>query len=98
MSYVDDEIPKHKKKAHTTVKKSGHKHMSKECLLSDSKSITRAEYCTICGKISNKFFFEMVPYKETSSRFATDQEIKEMYNHLEIFVVEDVCRTKKIQI
>ena len=52
-NYNENEIPKYKKKKNKTVKKSGHKHEYKECLVyvNDINSYFLCEYCIECNKV-----------------------------------------------
>lgn len=54
-NYNENEIPKYKKKKNKTVKKSGHKHEYKECLVyvSDINGYFLCKYCVECNKVGN---------------------------------------------
>lgn len=52
-NYNENEIPKYKKKKNKTVKKSGHKHEYKECLVyvDEVNGYFLCEYCVKCNKV-----------------------------------------------
>lgn len=52
-NYNENEIPKYKKKKNKTVKKSGHKHEYKECLVyvNEINGYCLCEYCVECNKV-----------------------------------------------
>lgn len=99
MINIPDDIPKYRKKSSRhPPKKSKHKHIYKNCLLSYKMSIgystgesivdcvCLSEYCTICGKIRRKRMLEITDeIKDLSA-----DEILEKYKHLETFEIDDV--------
>lgn len=99
MKCIDNEIPKHKKKSiKKSPQKCKHKHISKECLLTSGKNIVRAEYCTICGKILNKYYSESIPSENRCCRMMSDEEIKEKYKYLDTFIIDDAFRIKFLKV
>lgn len=52
-NYNENEVPKYKKKKNKTVKKSGHKHEYKECLVyvDEVNGYLLCEYCVKCNKV-----------------------------------------------
>ena len=59
----ENDVPKHKKKKKSSVSmaniKSNHKHEYVDCMLMDKKLYLKAQYCTLCGKISGRQFFSI---------------------------------------
>lgn len=99
MYYQDKEIPKHKKKAIKTIKKTNHKHDYKNCLLYDctSKQYMNGNYCTICNKIGSYNFFDTIPTSNGSSRLLTQEELLIKYTNYEIKEVGDIFKDKFIK-
>ena len=93
---MDEEVPKYRKKAHKTVKKSSHKHLYKECLLCDKDgNYSHATYCTECGKIGDIHFFEC----KREGRWGvmlSNEEVYEKYKHLITFEINNVCLDKYV--
>lgn len=103
----EQEIPKYKKKSKAKgLKRSKHKHEYKPCLVHLEEEIPSinepsgkrkvdsyfyAEYCTICGKLTNPKFIEGKPLEERPeySVMLTNEEIKEKYKDLEVKEVQD---------
>lgn len=103
----DQEIPKYKKKSKSKgLKRSKHKHTYKPCLLHLEEEIPNinepngrkktdnyyyAEYCTICGRLTNEKYIEGKPWEEHSgySVMLTNEEIKEKYKGLEVKEIQD---------
>ena len=91
---VDEEIPKYRKKKQSSVskseRKSYHKHKYADCLLIDNENRpTKAQYCTICGKISDVQFFETVRV-EQGYRMLNSDEVYQKYKDLPKFTVDSV--------
>lgn len=93
---INNEIPKYRKKKHSSISKSNakskHKHEYAECLLIHNNRPYRATYCKICGKINSIHFFET---KHTDSELLVimnDDEIFEEYRNLEKIEVEDISQ------
>jgi hypothetical protein len=94
----NEEIYKIKgKKQKKTSTKSKHKHTYEECLLLSEDKVCRATYCTLCGKIGDRFIFETVPYNDRFNRMLTDEEIIEKYKHLKSFEVDDTFLCKELK-
>ena len=121
MNKYESEIPKYLKQKESNVskskKKSKHKHQYEECLIQYNlmfagKSYIKTElysYCTICGKIGDRF-------KDTNSivkdytriidtsinkyySLITDEELYERYhNKLPVFFVEDILKEKYVDL
>lgn len=108
------EIPKHKKKTKSNVSKSKskakHKHQYEECLLQYDyhvlysnkiiKHTSLRSYCTICGKIGDRFKEDKSIVKDyrravdtpigKSYSVISDEELYEKYhNKLPVFYLED---------
>lgn len=100
MDYINDEIPRYKKKAEKTVIKSNHKHIYKECLFFEisSKRYRRGEYCTVCGKIGDFKILESVKMDNRLSRVLSQDEVLEKYKDLEIKEVNDLLKEKSVAI
>lgn len=98
--YINDEIPKYKKKSNKTVKKSKHKHLYKECLILDKSSggYSKASYCTVCGKIGDIGVIETVKISNRLSRVLSQEELLDMYKDLEIKEVESIIKDKVVDI
>ena len=96
--YTNDEIPKYKKKAIKTVKKSKHKHIYKDCLIHDANSrmYHKSSYCSICGKIGDFGIIETEKVSGRLSRVLSQDELLERYKDLEIKEVCDIVKTKVI--
>lgn len=99
MINIPDDIPKHRKKSsRRPPKKSKHKHIYKNCLLSYKMSIGYStgesivdcvylsEYCTICGKTRRKRMLEVTD-EIKDARLLSADEILEKYKHLEKFEI-----------
>lgn len=85
------EEPKHiKRKIKKKIEKSSHKHEYQFCLLEDDKYVMKAKYCTICGKINNRYLLETseVPGKNYGI-LLSNEEIKMKYSKLRLFKVQD---------
>lgn len=121
MNRCETEIPKYLKQKESNVskskKKSKHKHQYEECLIQYNlmfagKSYIKTRlysYCTICGKIGDRF-------KDTNSivkdytriidtsigkyySLITDEELYERYhNKLPVFFVEDIFKDKYVDL
>lgn len=102
MDYFNDEIPKYKKKSNKkTVSKSKHKHTYKGCLLKEDRtnSYLLSEYCTICGKLGDTQFIVTERIEGTKYyRVLSDKELLEKYSDYEVKEIDDIFKTKKIDI
>ena len=102
MDYFNDEIPKYKKKSNKkTVSKSKHKHIYKDCLLKEDRtnSLLLSKYCTICGKVGDIEFFVSERIEGTKYyRVLSDKELLEKYSDYEVKEIDDIFKTKKIDI
>lgn len=110
---INNEIPKYIKQKESNVskahKKSKHKHQYAECLIQYNfnqynlnKLMTKLmSYCTICGKIGDKFKDDKSIVKDfsrkvntnygTCYRVISDEELYERYhNKMPVFFVEDI--------
>lgn len=108
-----DEVPKYKKQKESNIsksnKKSKHKHQYEECLIQYNftqynlnKLMTKLmSYCTICGKIGDKFKEDKSMVKDFSWKVDTnygicyavisDEELyKRYHNKMPVFFVEDI--------
>lgn len=93
---VEREEYKYKKKKSSSVSKSRnkskHKHEYVDCLfIEDGKKPHKGEYCKICGKIGNMFFWD-TEIDETTGyrRVLTSEETFEKYKDLERIYIDDV--------
>ena len=121
MNKYEIEIPKYLKQRESNIskakKKSKHKHHYEECLIQHQFSFAGktsihtqlCSYCTICGKIGDRF-------KDTNSivkdytriidtsigkyySLITDEELYERYhNKLPVFFVEDILKDKYVDL
>lgn len=93
MDYYD-EIPKYKKRKSSKSKsanKSDHKHQYEDCLLVDEENHPhKAEYCQICGKITNVKVFESIKGDDGYYTMLSYDEVFQKYKDLEHFQVKDV--------
>lgn len=95
MSYDEIEIPAYLKKKKSNVSKSSvktkHKHLYEKCLLVESGSghVTRAKFCTVCGKVHDIKMFT-VERVQGGYRALTQEEILAEYKDAPKFTVEDV--------
>lgn len=91
-----------KKKKKKTTKKADHKHVGTMILIHDTASkyghICRGEYCEICGKILNTWYFETKKSENGWHTMMTQEEVLEKYKHLEIVDVHGIHDTKFIPI
>ena len=98
----DPEEPKYRKKKDSSVSKSKvkskHKHQYKQCLLVCPSHVSRASYCTLCGKIKDVKFFEPEPVKPGLLRMLTSEEVLERYSDLERFEISDLSTAKYVPI
>lgn len=89
-----EEQPRYRKKSKKTVKKSRHKHIYEDFIITsfEGKSFIKAKRCTVCGKeklgrtISKKIICE-----ETGMIFHTlilREEVEELYPNLDIVMRE----------
>lgn len=114
MNKYEAEIPKYLKQKESNVskakKKSKHKHQYEECLIQyecnfGHKYIITSlkSYCTICGKIGDRFKKDKSIVKdyertvdapvEKCYQVMTSEELYEKYhNKLPVFFVEDICK------
>lgn len=88
----ENEIPKYQKRStRQPPKKSKHKHLYKDCLLKSKEGrFHKSEYCSICGKIGETWFFETKPSETGRSVILTQEELYEKYKNLEIFNVDSL--------
>lgn len=108
---TDSEIPKYLKQKESNVskakKKSKHKHQYEECLIQYDSSIRKghmitslSSYCTICGKIGDRFKEDksiVKDYRRTVDtpigrwyQVMTSEELYERYHdRLSVFFVKD---------
>ena len=87
MSNFDNDIPKYIKKKQSSVskskEKSKHKHQYVDCLLIDRNNRPhRSEYCKICGKIRDVYFFETEKI-EDRYHILSKEQVFEKYRDLE---------------
>lgn len=90
MFNYDSDIPKHQKKKKSnsskSKSKSKHKHEYIDCLLIDEYGKPmKSEYCKLCGKIGNVWFFETVELGNGRRRQMEASEVFEKYKYLEQF-------------
>ena len=101
--YTDD-VGKYRRKKKSNIsrssEKSDHKHQYTDCLLKYTymhgyTGYTRAEYCSVCGKLNNKGikFFEVGP----DHKILSPDETKEKYKHLPMFEL-DFIRGKAVDL
>lgn len=94
MNYLDEEIPKYRKKAkkHKT-KRSSHKHEYRNAILHIERYDVYylCEYCIICGKIGDiwKDYMETVVDNGYSRRLLTKEELLRKYRKYEIKTIKD---------
>jgi len=90
----ENEVPKHKKKARKSVKKSDHKHLYEACLVYN-ETISSGTRCKICGKIGDYKFFEFEKIENSSFRRLLPQdEVLKKYENLELYDVNGVSMEK----
>ena len=99
----DEEI-KYKRRKESNVsksnKKSNHKHVYEDCLLLDEKykSVHKAQYCKICGKINHIKFFDFSPLEnEKFLQLLSNDERLEKYKDLKHFKVKDIFNEKFVK-
>lgn len=82
---LNGDVPKHKKKAHRSVKKSKHKHLYEICLVK-SITISKGTRCSICGKIGTYSFFEFEDADNGNFRkLLSKDEVLEKFKVLKIY-------------
>lgn len=115
----ENEIPKYLKQRKSNIsnsnRKSKHKHHYEECLIqyhsprSTRTYISLYSYCTICGKIGDKFKEDksiVKDYRRTVDTpigkcysLITNEELYEKYHDkLPVFFVEDICKEKYVDL
>lgn len=94
---MNDDIPKYRKKKHSSTSKSDskskHKHdYSKECLLITAENgyPYYARYCSVCGKIEDIHFFETEKIENGYCRMLSNDEVFEKYKDLEKVYMDDL--------
>ena len=121
---TNNEIPKYKKPTKSNISKSNrkakHKHHYEECLIQYNMKIglinkpsilitSLGSYCTICGKIGNRFKKDksiVKDYERTVDatvgkcyQIMTSEELYEKYhNKLPVFFVEDIFKEKCVDL
>ncbi|MDD6293045.1 MAG: hypothetical protein PUA71_04305 [Eubacteriales bacterium] len=121
---TNNEIPKYKKPTKSNISKSNrkakHKHHYEECLIQYNMKIglinkpsilitSLGSYCTICGKIGDRFKKDKSIVKDyirtvnTSMgkcySLITDEELYERYkDKLPVFFVEDIWKDKYVNL
>lgn len=124
MNKCETEIPKYLKQKESNVskskKKSKHKHQYEECLIQYNIKIglinkpsilitSLVSYCTICGKIGDRFKKDKSIVKdyertvdapvEKCYQVMTSEELYERYhNKLSVFFVEDIYKEKYVDL
>ena len=124
MNKYESEIPKYLKQKESNVskskKKSKHKHHYEECLIQYNMKIglinkpsilitSLGSYCTICGKIGDRFKKDKSIVKDYISTvntsmgkcysLITDEELYERYkDKLPVFFVEDIWKDKYVNL
>lgn len=111
---IPNEIPKHKKNTGSNIskakKKSKHKHQYEECLIQYNSSIKKghlitslSSYCTICGKIEDRFKEDKsivkdyrrtvdTPIGKCYSTIPSEELYEKYHDKLPVFSVEDSLR------
>lgn len=91
--YTENDIPKYKKRKHSSTSKakdkSNHKHEYIECLFIENNKPYRGVYCSVCGKIGDIWFAETEP-DDIGHRLLTNEEVLEKYNHLQQIPVDTI--------
>lgn len=100
----------HYKGKHKIPPKANHKHTYKNCLVTcidtdpidTNKTVERyrAQYCTICGKLTNLKFFENAP-SEYGTRLLLNlstSEMQKQYPHFPTFRVNSIWKDKFVHI
>lgn len=90
--YLENDIPKYKKKTKSSYSKSksksNHKHTNKDCLLIVDDRPYIASYCTVCGKIRS---WDICTEKyEGGYRELLKKEVYSKYKDLERIAVKDL--------
>ena len=120
MNHYETDTPKYLKQKESNVskakKKSKHKHQYEECLIQCNSSIRKGHiittlhsYCTICGKIGDRFKKEKSIVKDYISTvntsigkcysLITDEELYEKYHDkLPVFFVENIYKEKNVDL
>lgn len=120
----ENEIPKYLKSTESNVSKSNrkskHKHHYEECLIQYKFSFLNSPnknhihtslhiYCTICGKIGNKFNENKsivkdyirtadTPIGKCYSRISDEELYEEYHDKLPVFFVEDIFKDKYVDL
>lgn len=117
----DDEVGKYKKQTESNISKSNrkskHKHQYEECLIQYSFSFAGknnihtqlCSYCTICGKIGDKFKDEdsiVKDYRRTVdtsigkyySMITSEELYKKYHDRIPVFFIEDIYKEKYVDL
>lgn len=108
---IDNEIPKYLKHKESNVskakKKSKHKHQYEECLIQYKSDFDKSHihttiksYCTVCGKINDKFkdsksivkdYIRLVdsPIRKCYTHIPEEELYEKYHDKLPVFFVED---------
>lgn len=118
---TENEIPKYLKQKESNISKSNrkskHRHQYEECLIqynfryanNDNLMTTLYSYCTICGKIGDRFKEDksiVKDYRRTVDTpigkcysLISDEELYEEYHDkLPVFFVEDIFKEKYVNL
>lgn len=124
MDNFNQEIPKYKKNTGSNIskikKRSKHKHQYEECLIQYNMKIgliskptalttSLGSYCTICGKIGDRFKEENSIVKDYRRivetpigrcyQMISSEELYERYHDkMPVFFVEDICKEKYVNL
>lgn len=124
MNNFDQEIPKYRKNTGSNIskvkKKSKHKHQYEECLIQYNMKIgliskptalttSLGSYCTICGKIGDRFKEENSIVKDYRRivetpigrcyQMISSEELYEKYhNKMPVFFVADIVKEKYVDL
>lgn len=119
----ENEIPKYLKPTESNISKSNrkskHKHHYEECLIQNKSTFagkTRLNiglytYCTICGKINERFngnksivkdyireVDSPIKNRKCYSRISDEELYKKYHNKLPVFFVEDIYKEKYVDL
>lgn len=124
MDNFNQEIPKYKKNTGSNIskikKRSKHKHQYKECLIQYNMKIgliskptalttSLGSYCTICGKIGDRFKEENsivkdyrriveTPIGRCYQMISSEKLYEKYHNKMPVFFVEDIFKEKYVDL
>lgn len=111
IDFTEQDVPKYLKQKESNISKSNrkskHKHYYEECLIQNKfifagKTLLNTDlytYCTICGKINERFKENKSIVKDYIRGVNSPIELYEKYNDkLPVFFIEDIYKEKYVDL